>query len=123
LRSFLAAVGQLLDEAFDLLAAGIFEGLGAAEVDGIGFHQFGVELVLADDLAETVADLVTGTIAVPVSVGVLGRKLLCIRGRGLGPGIGPDLLDRADADAVGLAQGAIDRPGLGHAHLGATDER
>ena len=34
----------------------------------------GIELVLADDLAEPVADLVTGTIAVPVSVGILGRK-------------------------------------------------
>jgi hypothetical protein len=36
---------------------------------------------------------------------------------------GTDLLDRADADAVGLAEGAIDCPGLGHAHLGPADER
>ena len=54
--------------------SGVFEGFGAAEVDGVGFHQLGIELVLADDLAEPVADLVTGTIAVPVSVGILGRK-------------------------------------------------
>ena len=45
----LGRVGQLLDEGFDLLAGGVFEGLGAAEVDGVGFHQFGIELVLADE--------------------------------------------------------------------------
>src|ERR1017187_3210530 len=65
----LGRLGKLLDERFDLLMSGVFEGFGAAEVDGVGFHQLGIELVLADDLAEPVADLVTGTIAVPVSVG------------------------------------------------------
>ena len=35
---------------------------------------------------------------------------------------GPDFLDRADADAVGLAQGAIDGPSFRHAHLGAVDK-
>jgi hypothetical protein len=30
---------------------------------------------------------------------------------------------RADADAVGLAQGAIDGTGFGHLHLGPADER
>jgi len=34
-----------------------------------------------------------------------------------------DLLDRADADAVGLAEGAIDCPGLGHPHFGPANER
>jgi hypothetical protein len=34
---------------------------------------------------------------------------------------GPDLFDRADADAVGLAQSPVDRPGLGRPHLGAAD--
>src|ERR1039458_374561 len=75
----LGRFGKLLHEAFDLLTSGVFEGFGAAEVDGIGFHQFGIEFVLADDLAEPVADLVTGTtIAVPVSVGILGRKPMLI---------------------------------------------
>jgi hypothetical protein len=36
---------------------------------------------------------------------------------------GTDLLDRADADTVGRAEGAIDCPGLGHAHLGSANER
>jgi hypothetical protein len=70
--------------------------------------------VLADDLAQTVANL--GATAVPVSIRVLGRKLLSwVRNR-------PDFFDRADADAVRLAQRAIDCPGLGHAHFGTTHE-
>src|SRR5208282_2082960 len=87
----------------------------AAEVDGIGLYEFGIELVLADDLAQTVADL--RATAIPVPIRVLGRKLFDrIRSRS-------DFLDGAEADPVGLAQGPIDCPGLGHTHLGATDER
>ena len=37
-------------------------------------------------------------------------------------GKGTDLLDRADAYAVGLTQGAVDRPGLDRTHLGAVDQ-
>src|SRR5664280_253749 len=48
----LGRFGKLLHEAFDLLTSSVFEGFGTAEVDGIGFHQLGIELVLADDLAE-----------------------------------------------------------------------
>jgi len=36
---------------------------------------------------------------------------------------GPDLFDRAEARATGLAQGAVDSPGFRHAHLGTTDQR
>ena len=43
--------------------------------------------------------------------------------RGLrGCGEGPDFLDRADADPVGLAQSTIDRTGLRHAHFGTVDK-
>src|ERR1039458_1030463 len=55
----LGRLGKLLTETFDLLASGVFEGFRAAEIDSIGFHQFGIEFVLADDLAEPVANLVT----------------------------------------------------------------
>jgi hypothetical protein len=41
----------LLDEVLNPIPAGLPERLGAAEVDGVGLYQFGVELVLADDLA------------------------------------------------------------------------
>ena len=53
----LGPVGQLLDEVLNLVAGGISESLRAAEVDGVGLYEFGVEFVLADDLAETVANL------------------------------------------------------------------
>jgi hypothetical protein len=69
---FLGPVGQLLDEVFDLLATGVSESLGATEVDGVGLHKSRVELVLADDLAETVTDLGPSAVA----VGVLWRELL-----------------------------------------------
>src|SRR6516164_8944237 len=66
-------VCQLLDKAFDLLASGLFEFLGTAEVNGIGFDQFRIQLVLANDLAEPVANLMTGTVT--VSIGGFGREL------------------------------------------------
>ncbi len=111
-----------MHEAFDLLTSSIFEGFGTAEVDGVGFDQLGIELVLADDLAEPVADLVSGTVAAAVSVDAFGWKLLCIRKGTRWTGIGADLLDRADADAIGLPQSTIDGSGLGYAHLGAADQ-
>src|ERR1035441_4674339 len=119
---FLGCLGKLLHEAFDLLAGGVFEGFGTAEIDGIGFHQLGIEFVLADDLAEPVADLVTSTtIAVPVSVGILGWKFTLIGSPRHRTRIRSDLLDRADTDAIRLAQSAIDGSGFCYAHLGAAD--
>ena len=59
----------------------------------------------------------------PLPLARLRRKLLRLS-RGLRRfGEGPDLLDRADADAVGLAEGAIYRPGFCDPHFGAVDER
>jgi hypothetical protein len=64
--------------------------------------------MLADQLAEAVANLRAAVVAIHR----LGRKLLRLpRGRSRF-GKRADLLDRADADAVGLAQGPVDRPGL-----------
>src|SRR5664280_60442 len=119
----LGRLGKLLNEAFDLLTRGVFECFGTAEIDGVGFYQFGIELVLADNLAEPVANLVTSTtIAVPVSIGILGRELTLIGSTRHRTGTRSDLLDRADADAIRLAQGTIDGSGLRDAHLGAADQ-
>src|ERR1039458_2696561 len=110
----LGPVGQLLDEVLNLVPAGLSERLRTAEVDGVGLYQFGVELVLADDLAEAVADLRAS--AIPVPICVLWRKLLnWIRKR-------YDLLERADADSVGLAEGSVDCSAFRNPHLGPTDE-
>jgi hypothetical protein len=76
-------------------------------------------LVLADELAEAVAD--RATTVVPVAICRLGQLLGLWTRIGL-TSEGTDLLDRADADAVGLAEGAVDGTGFGHAHLGAVNE-
>ena len=39
-----------------------------------------------------------------------------------GPGRPAEFLDRAEADAVGFAEGAVDGAGFGDAHLGAVDQ-
>jgi len=93
----LGPVGQLLDEVLNLLAAGLSESFRSTEVDGIGLYQFGVELVLADELAETVTDLR----ATAVAVRVLWRELLA-RARN-----SSDLLDRAETNSVCLAQALL----------------
>jgi hypothetical protein len=70
--------------------------------------------VLTDKLAETVADLWAA--AVPVAICLLWRKLFNgIRKRS-------DLLDRAEADAVGLPKGSIDGTGLRDSHFGTADK-
>jgi len=33
------------DEGFDLLAGGFAEGLGTAEIDGVGLDEIGIELM------------------------------------------------------------------------------
>ena len=74
--------------------------------------------MLANDLAQTVADF--GAAVVPV--GGLRRKLLRLVGSACWLGKGTDLFDRADADSIRFAQGAIDRPCFGHPHLGAVNK-
>lgn len=59
------------DEGFDLLAGSLTEGLGAAEVDGVGLDEVGVELMLADQLAEAVAGC-------PGSASFQGVRTLCL---------------------------------------------
>jgi hypothetical protein len=77
--------------------------------------------MLADQLAEAIPDFGTAVVSV-LAIYRPGRKLLRLPGRRSRFGKRPDFLDRADADAVGLAQGPVDRPGFGHAHLGAVDQ-
>jgi len=69
---FLGPIGQMSNKAFDLLAGGFAEGLGAAEVDGVGLDQVGIELMLADQLAEAVAAVLkrTSVIALAMAMAV-----------------------------------------------------
>jgi len=104
-----------LDEVLNLFPVGLSQRLCSAEIDGIGLDELRIELVLADDLAETVADL--RATAVPIAVRVLWQNLLS-RTRNCS-----DFLDRTDADAVRLAEGTIDGTSLGYAHLCPAHER
>src|ERR1700722_1016582 len=104
------------DEGFNLLARGFAEGLRTAEIDSVRLDEVGIELVLADQLAEAVTDLGSAVVSV-LSIDRLRREFLRLPGGRSGFRKRPDFLDRADADAVSLAQGPVDRPGFGHPHL------
>src|SRR5207245_5896739 len=112
-------VSEMSNEGFDLLARGLAQGLSRAEVRRIGLHQDGIELMLADDLAEAVADLR----AAIVSIGRLRWELPCLPLRLRRISSGSELLHRAQADPVCLAQGTVHGARLGHAHFGAANER
>ncbi len=58
------------DESFNSLAGRFAQGLGSAEIDGVGLDAVGIELVLADHLAEAVADLGATVISV-LAVGIV----------------------------------------------------
>jgi hypothetical protein len=53
---FLGPVGQVRDEVLDLFAGGFAQGLHAAEIGGVGLDQVGIELMLANELAEAIAN-------------------------------------------------------------------
>ena len=69
----LSPIGQVRDEVLDLLASGFTQSLYAAEIGGIGLDQSGIELMLADELAQPIADRAPAI--VPVGIGGL-RQLL-----------------------------------------------
>ena len=109
------------DETFNLLAGGLAEGLGTAEIDGVGLDQVRIELVLADELAEAIANFGPAVVSV-LAIDQLGRELLRLPRGWNRFGKRADFLDRADSDAVGLAQGPVDRPSLSYPHFGAADQ-
>ena len=46
----------MLDKVLDLFTASFAKGLDATEIGGIHLDQDGIELVLANDLAETITE-------------------------------------------------------------------
>src|SRR5215469_6697842 len=105
------------DEVLNLVAGCVTQGLYAAEIDRIGLDQVGIELMLPNDLAEAITN---GATAVPVSR--LWRQLLWLWRRNCRFGERANFFDRADADAISLAESTIDSTRLGHAHLGPVDQ-
>ena len=106
------------DEGLDQFTAGAAEGRGAAEVSSIGSHQIRIEIVLADQKAELIPKpglAIAGTIGGfgPIRSRRDGGRSRRTRKR-------TQLLDRAEADPVGLAQGAIDGASFGNTQLSAS---
>src|SRR6266571_1842423 len=108
------------NKRLDQLSAGLFESWGAAEVRGVRFDQYGIEVVLADEHTQPVSQF-----GLTVIRPVLMRWLygLALFSRWIWrTGKPAQLLNRTEPDSVGLAQSAIDGPRFGNAHLGATDK-
>ena len=108
------------DKRLDQLSAGFLQGWRAAEVSRIRLNQCRIEVVLADENAQPVQQF-----GLPVARTILVRRpygLLFIGRRAGRSGKPAQLLDRAQADSVGLAQGSVDGPGFCHAHLSAADQ-
>src|SRR5690242_16295914 len=112
----------MLDKPFYLFAGGIFESLYAAVLDGVILDQNGIELVLPDELAKAIAKEVLAVSAVAADglwgpLAAVAIFIRCERTRK-----GPNLLHRAEADAVRLTQSPIDRTSLGYPHLSTADQ-
>jgi len=109
------------DEVLDLLSSCIAKSFHPAEIGRIRLDQSGVELMLTNDLAQAIANL--GAAIVPVSICRLRRKLLRFSGGLRWFSARPDFLNRADADAVGFAEGTVDGARFCHAHFRTVNQR
>ena len=120
LAIFGGALSQIIDKGFDLIPVGISKGGGATVVGGIGLHEACIQLVLANQQAETVPE--AGLAVVVAIISVCGSLALIDRSRCASSGSPAELLDRTEPDAVGLAEGAVDCAGFCDAHLGTVDQ-
>jgi hypothetical protein len=122
---FLSPIGEMGNEGFDLLARGFAQGLCAAEVDGVGFHQFCIEFVPTNELAKAIANSHSVSVSGMAAASV-GRRLwreLTNWALGLASGLGgSDFLSRAHADSICLAQRAIHGASLRDTHLSTAYE-
>jgi hypothetical protein len=50
------ALGKVVNEGLDLITTGVSKGCGAAVIGRVGFHEAGIELMLADQQAEAVTE-------------------------------------------------------------------
>jgi hypothetical protein len=114
---FGSSLGQVVDEGFDLLPRGIPECSGSAVIGGIGFDRIGVEPMLTNQQAESVAEprwaiggLIIAKIAGAICIGkiVVGRS-----------GCPTKLFDRTQSNAIRFAKGAINSTSLSNPHFGA----
>src|SRR5208282_562981 len=118
---FRGPFGQMSDEGLDQVPAGFADFLGSAEISGVSLDQGRIELVLADQQAESITQprlAIAGTVPIRMTgidsliPGWFWRR----RGK-------PEFFNRTEPDSVRFAQSAIDGSSLGNAHLGSADWR
>jgi len=112
-------LSQVVDEGLYKIPAGSAQGLGATEVGRVAFDQGRVKLMLADQLAEAIAQ---PGLAIVRGRAVPGRHSASLPLSGARRPKGPEFLNRTKTDPVGLAQGPVDGPGLGYPHLSPADK-
>jgi hypothetical protein len=92
-----------------------------AKVGGVAFNLSGIEVMLANQQVKPVAQArltVAGIVLVPVRAVLGGGK--CDRSGEGRLGMTANLIDRAEANAIRLAERAVDGSGFGDTHLGAA---
>src|SRR3984893_19586882 len=110
----------MIDEGFDLLSGGIVKGRSSAIIGGVGFHESGIELMLANQQAEPVAQAWLGGMAVVIC----SRSGGSVQARfGRYPRRPAEFLDRAETNAIGFSKRSIDGTGFGDAHFCAVHKR
>jgi len=65
---------ELSDKGFNQVTAGLFQGLCTAETNGVCFHERWIEVVLADQQAELVAE--TSLTVLVAAIPIRGRRVL-----------------------------------------------
>jgi hypothetical protein len=110
---------EVVDKGLYKRPAGSAQGLGTTEVSGVAFDQSRVKLMLADQLAETIPK---SWLAVVGGRTVAGRYSTSLPLFSFRRPKGSEFLDRTQTNPIGLAQGSVDGPSLGHPHLGPTDK-
>ena len=92
----------------------------ASEGPTLGLHEAGIELILANQQAKTIAQ---ARLAVALAIiSVRGRPALISPLRFTRSRSPTKFLDRTESDTVGFAQSAVDGPGFRHAHLGTVNQ-
>src|SRR6266446_6066183 len=109
------------NKRLDQLSAGLFESWGAAEVRGVRFDQYGIEVVLADEHTQPVSQF-----GLTVIRPVLMRWLygLALFSRWIWrTGKPAQLLNGTKPDSISFAERSVDCSRLCDTHLSATDQR
>ena len=107
------------NKTFDLLARGLAESFGTAEVDGVGLDQIGIELVLADQLAKAIAYFGATVVSV-FAINRLGRMLLRFPGgRSRLSTRTVDMTQGEFAERVGISQNYLSTMERGKVEVGA----